>query len=151
MTRRILVGFILIIAAQFVAIGQTGSNKASSNASTQRALPQDQQGGITVMQVAYYAKPGKADEVLSHRQHVSDVLEKLGLPRGRAMRRVGGSDEEPDILWECEFPNAAALDHFLKAALANSEFQEGFKYMGALIRKGERRVWQVQESPRPTR
>ena len=67
------------------------------------------------------------------------------------MRRVGGSDEEPDVMWECEFPNAAALDHFLKVALANSEFEEGFNYLSTLIRKGERRVWEVKGSPGPRR
>jgi hypothetical protein len=149
--RRILVIFILIIAALAIVIAQTESNKATSNGNAPVAQAQNQPGGVTVIQVAYYAKPGKTDEVLSHRQHVSDVLEKLGLPRGRVMRRVDGSDEEPDVMWECEFPSAAALDHFLKVALANSEFEEGFKYMGTLIRKGERRVWEVQESPRSKR
>lgn len=97
------------------------------------------------MQVFYYAKPGKADEVLSHRQHVSDVLEKLGLPRGRVMRRLGGSDEEPDVMWECEFPNVAARDQFLKVAAASSKFLEARKYMTTLVSKAERSDWEVQE------
>jgi hypothetical protein len=149
--RRVLVIFILIIAALVIVIEQTERNKASSNGYTQLAQAQNQPSGLTVIQVAYYAKPGKADEVLSQRQHASDILEKLGLPRGRVMRRAGGSDEEPDVLWESEFPNAAALDQFLKVALASSEFEEVRKYMSTLIRKGERRVWEVQESHRPKR
>jgi hypothetical protein len=145
--RRILAILISIMAALVIVIEQTESNKASSNDNTQLAQSQNQPGGVTVIQVAYYANPGKANEVLSRRQHASDVLEKLGLPRGRVMRRVGASDEEPDVMWECEFPNGAALDHFLKVALASAEFERVRKDMGALIRKGERRVWEVQESP----
>jgi hypothetical protein len=49
-------------------------------------------------------------------------------------------------MWECEFPNGAALDHFLKVALASSEFEEVRKTMGTLIRKGERKDWEVRES-----
>lgn len=148
--RRILVIFILTIAAPVIAIQQTESNNASSNDNTQLEIKQSQNqpSGVTVIQVSYYAKPGKADEALSHRQHASDVLEKLGLPRGRVMRRVGGSDEQPDVMWECEFPNVAALDHFLKVANASSEFEEVRKHMATLIRNADRRDWEVQESPR---
>jgi hypothetical protein len=147
--RYILAVLLLTIATLVIAIGQTERKAANSN---DRTLPdvqtsQTQSRGVTVIQLSYYAKPGKADEVFSQRQHASDVLEKLGLPRGRVMRRMGGSDEDPDVMWECEFPDGAALDHFLKVALASSEFEEVRKTMGALIRKGERKDWQVQETP----
>jgi hypothetical protein len=151
--RRILLIFVLIIAAVGIAIGQTKSNNARPSDNAQREIQQSQNqpSGVTVIQAAYYAKPGKADEVLSHRQHACDVLDKLGLPRGRVMRRVGGSDAQPGVMWECEFPNAAALDRFLKAAAASSEFEEVRKYMATLIRNAERRDWEVQESPRQRR
>jgi hypothetical protein len=151
--RRILVIFILTIAAPVIAIQQTESNNPSSTHNSQLEIQQSQNqpSGATVIQASYYAKPGKADEVLTHRQHASDVLEKLGLPRGRVMRRVGGSNEQPDVMWECEFPNVAALDHFLKIAQASSEFEEVRKYMASLIRDAERSDWEVQESPRQRR
>ena len=144
----ILLIFISLIAAAVIAIGQTDNNDASPNDHAKPGIkePQNQPGGVTVLQVFYYAKPGKADEVLSHRQHVSDILEKLGLPRGRVMRRVGGSDDQPDVMWECEFPNVAARDHFLEVAAASSEFVEARKYMTTLVSKAERRDWEV---PRP--
>src|SRR5215470_4488199 len=105
--------------------------------------------GVVVIQVSYYAKPGKADEVFTHRQHVSDLLEKLGLPRGRVMRRAGSSSDQPDVMWECEYPSAAALDEALKSAQASSEFEEARKHMGTLILKGERRDWEVPSGGSP--
>jgi hypothetical protein len=148
--RRILVILALMIAALVIVREQAESNGAISDSDTQREVRQwqNQPGGVVVMQVFYYAKPGKADEVLSHRQHASDVLEKLNLPRGRVMRRAGSSDELPDVMWECEFANAAARDQFLKAATASPEFEEVRKHMATLIRSAERRDWEVQESPR---
>jgi hypothetical protein len=146
--RRSLMISILIIAAPVIAVAQTESKNAGGPADKTPAetrQSQNQSSGANVIQSFYYAKPGKADEVLSHRQHASDVLEKIGLPRGRIMRRVGGSDEQPDVLWECEFPNAAALDQFLKTAAANPEFEEVRKHMATLIRNAERRDWEVQE------
>ena len=147
--KRILVIFVLMIAALVIAIEQSEGNSASSDSDTQGEVrqSQNQPSGVVVIQVSYYAKPGKADEVLSHRQHASDVLEKLGLARGRVMRRAGGSDELPDVMWECEFANAAARDQFLKAATASSEFEDVRKHMATLIRSAERRDWEVQESP----
>lgn len=145
--RGILVIFISLIAAAVIAIGQTESNDASS-AQLGITETQNQPGRVIVLQVFYYAKQGKADEVFSHRQHVSDLLEKLGLPRGRAMRRVGGSDDQPDVLWECEFPTVAARDHFLEVAGASLEFVEARKYMTTLVTKAERRDWEVQGPPK---
>jgi len=101
-------------------------------------------GGPTVIQVAYYAQPGKANDVFAQRQRASDVLEKLGLPRGRILRRSSGSAKDPDVMWECEYPNAVALDGALKAATSNAEFEDVRKQMEPLIRKGEKRVWEAQ-------
>jgi hypothetical protein len=147
--RRILMIFVLMIAALVIAIEQAESNGVSSESNTQGEVrqSQNQPDGVVVIQVSYYAKPGKAGEVLSHRQHASDVLEKVGLARGRVMRRVGGSEELPDVMWECEFPNTAARDQFLKVATASLEFEDVRKHMATLIRSAERRDWEVQESP----
>jgi hypothetical protein len=114
----------------------------------QAAIPSD---GAAIIQVAYYAKPGKADEVFRHRQHVSDLLEKMGLPPGRVMRRTSGSSEGPDVMWECEYPDAVVLDQALKSAQANAEFEQARQYMSTLILKGERRDWEVPGSGRQAR
>ena len=112
---------------------------------TDRSDPASSGGAGAVVQVCYYARPGEADEVLSQRQRASDLLEKLGLPRGRVMRRSGGSDEGPDVLWECEFPSRVALDRALAAARADSELEDVRTRMGTLVRKAELRIWEVRE------
>ena len=50
----------------------------------------------TIEQTSYFALPGKAEDVYRVRLHVSDVLEKLGLPRGHVLRRQGNSETLPD-------------------------------------------------------
>jgi hypothetical protein len=52
-----------------------------------------------VEQTSYLALPGKAEDVHRVRLHASDVLEKLGLPRGHVLRRQENSDRLPDAMW----------------------------------------------------
>ena len=52
--------------------------------------------GTIVEQDGYFALPGKAEEVYQVRVQACDVLEKLGLPRGRVLRRQGNSETLPD-------------------------------------------------------
>jgi hypothetical protein len=125
-----IIGAVIVSLFTELAIAQAGS-------------PPKEPPGVVVIQVSYYAKPGKADEVFAHRQHVSDLLERLGLPGGRVLRRAGSSSDQPDVMWECEYSSAAALDQALKSAQGNPEFEEARKYMGTLILKGERRDWEV--------
>src|SRR5688572_27208416 len=56
-----------------------------------------------IEQTAYYANPGLADAVYDHRVHASDVRQKIGLPRGRVFRRVGGTGDLPDVVWQLEY------------------------------------------------
>jgi hypothetical protein len=125
-----------------VAIAQSESSLVGASGKAGASV-KEPTGGVAVIQVSYYARPGKAEEVFTHRQHVSDLLEKLGLPRGRVLRRAGGSIDQPDVMWECEYPSAAALEQALQSTQGNSEFNEARKYMGTLILKGERRDWEV--------
>jgi hypothetical protein len=92
----------------------------------------------------YYAQPGSADEVLSHRQHACDVREKLGLPRGQVLRRVRGSDELADVVWQCEFADVAEYDRDMDALAASDEFAAVREHMRTLIRHFERVLWEVQ-------
>jgi hypothetical protein len=63
---------------------------------------------MTVVQVSYYALPGKEQELLSIRLAACDVLEKKGITRGRVLIRTDGLREtkygdDPDVVWEGEF------------------------------------------------
>lgn len=143
------IGALIVSLSTMLAVVHSESSLVVSSAKAEAAAKEPT--GVAVIQVSYYARPGKAEEVLSHRQHVSDLLEKLGLPRGRVLRRAGGSPDQPDVMWECEYPSAAALEQALKSAQGNSEFEEARKYMGTLILKGERRDWEVPNSASQTR
>ena len=66
-------------------------------------------GTTTVVQMSYYALPGKEQEVLSIRLSACDVLEKHGVTRGRVLTRSDGLREtkhgdNPDVVWEVSFP-----------------------------------------------
>src|SRR5215475_12022414 len=66
-------------------------------------------GTTTVVQLSYYAIPGKEQEVLSIRLSACDVLEKSGVARGRVLTRDQSSREtknadNADVVWEGEFP-----------------------------------------------
>jgi Cu/Ag efflux pump CusA len=93
-----------------------------------------------VEQTAYWALPGKAEEVYQQRMHASDVREKLGLPRGQVLRRLGNSETLPDVIWQIEYPNDAERARDLKVRTA-PEFEEVRKRMGTLTRRFERSFW----------
>ena len=96
-----------------------------------------------IEQTEYWALPGKADEVYQWRIHACDVREKLGLPRGRVLRRQGYSDTLPDVIWQIEYPSEAARDQDLKVREA-PEFRAVRDHMNTLIRRFERGFWQPQ-------
>src|SRR5215475_6347096 len=77
------------------------------------AQQQAARGTTTVVQLSYYAVPGKEQEVLSIRLSACDVLEKNGVTRGRVLTRGESSREtknadNPDVVWEGEFPDEAS-------------------------------------------
>jgi hypothetical protein len=95
-----------------------------------------------VEQDGYFALPGKAEEVYRVRVQACDVLEKLGLPRGRVLRRMGKSETLPDVMWQMEFPDDAARQRNLKIRLESPEFAAVRDQMKVLISRGELGVWQ---------
>jgi hypothetical protein len=97
--------------------------------------------GTVVEQNAYFALPGKADEVYQWRLHASDVLEKIGLPRGHVLRRQGSSDTLPDVIWQMEFPDDAARQRNLKIRLESPELAAVRDHMKTLISRSELSLW----------
>jgi hypothetical protein len=94
--------------------------------------------GSVVEQTAYFAKPGLADKVYEHRLHASEVRQKIGLPAGRVFRRVGGTGELADVVWQLEYADQHALDHDLAVRAQSREFEEVRATMGTLIDKFSR-------------
>ncbi len=57
---------------------------------------------MIIERTLYFAKPGKAGEVLEVRRRGSEVRVALGLSAGTIYVRHGDSDA-PDVQWECHF------------------------------------------------
>ena len=99
-------------------------------------------GSTIVEQTSYFALPGKAEDVYRVRLHACDVLEKLGLPRGRVLRRQGNSETLPDVMWLVEYPDEAAHQRSLKIRLESPEFKAVQDEMRTLISHGDLGVWE---------
>ena len=88
----------------------------------------------------YYAKAGRAAEVLTTRWRASEVRVALGLPRGRILVRADPQGEGPDVTWECAFRDATAHARDLEARDRSPEFAAVRARMTTLIDRFERLV-----------
>ncbi|HZM25748.1 MAG TPA: hypothetical protein VFB89_00120 [Gemmatimonadales bacterium] len=95
----------------------------------------------------YHPLPGKSAEVLKQRQLACDVRERIGLPRGRILTRVRGADGLAEVIWEWDYPDAAAYDREMEAQNASDEFMAVRRHMRMLIERMDPVLLQVAESP----
>jgi hypothetical protein len=106
-------------------------------------------GKAIVVQNFYYALPGKADEVYRWRLHASEVRARLGVAVGRVLRRAPASPDDakdgdlPDVVWECEYPNAKVRAADVARLDASPEFNLVEAHMQTLIRQFRRAVFSV--------
>jgi hypothetical protein len=102
-----------------------------------------------VVQMSYYALPGKEQEVLNIRLSASDVLERNGVTRGRVLTRDEGprqtkNSNDPDVVWEGEFPDAASLKRYEEIAGGHPDFIAAVQKMRTVTRSpSERRYYQL--------
>src|SRR5262249_8415056 len=105
-------------ALRFVVISLCWLAGATETIAQQQAT----QDTTTIVQMSYYARPGKEQEVLAIRLSGCDVLEKHGVTRGRVLTRSEGlratknASDDPDVVWEGEFPDAASLARYEEIA-----------------------------------
>ena len=95
---------------------------------------------MLVERTHYYAKPGRAAEVLAARRRASEVRVTLGLQPGRILAKADPGGDGPDVTWECAFPDAAAHARDLEARGQSPEFGAVRARMTALIDRFERLV-----------
>lgn len=106
--------------------------------------------GDIVVQNSYYALPGKEEEVYRWRLHASDVRAKLGLLRGRILRRIAVAENVedslmlPDVIWECEYPSNEARLNERKRLAESAEFNEVKRHMKTLLRSFQRGIFEVR-------
>ena len=87
----------------------------------------------------YYAKPGKAEEVLESRRNGTRLRIDLGLAPGRIFVRHGTTG--PDVRWQCEFESDEALAVDMAARDKSPLFGEQRRQMGALCDRFERQTF----------
>jgi len=113
------------------------------------AQQQAARGTTAVVQLSYYAVPGKEQEVLAVRLSACDVLEKNGVTRGRVLTRGESSREtknavDPDVVWEGEFPDEASIKRYEEIADKHPDFIAARQKMSTVTRKpAERRYYQL--------
>jgi hypothetical protein len=110
------------------------------------AQQQTTHGTTIVVQMSYYAKPGKEQDVLSIRLSACDVLEKKGVTRGRVLTRGDSAREtknahNPDVVWEGEFSDAASLSRYEEVADKEPDFIAARQKMSTATRIVERRYY----------
>ncbi|HEX2501726.1 MAG TPA: prolyl oligopeptidase family serine peptidase [Methylomirabilota bacterium] len=95
---------------------------------------------MLVERTHYFAKAGRAAEVLATRRRASEVRVALGLPYGRILARADPGGEGPDVTWECAFPDPIAHARDLEVRGRSPEFAAVRARMTALIDRFERLV-----------
>ena len=94
---------------------------------------------MLVERTHYYAKPGRAAEVLATRRQASRGagLARPARTAGSSRRPIHAGDG-PDVTWECAFADAAAHAHDLAVRDQSPEFAAVRARMTALIDRFER-------------
>ena len=92
------------------------------------AFAQAQQTKPVVVQNSYFPKPGKEKEVYEWRLHASDVRAKLGLPKGRVLRRIS-DNTGPYVIWECDYPSLEARQKDVEKLDRSDEFKKVQEHM----------------------
>jgi len=101
-----------------------------------------QQSKPIVVQNAYFAKAGKEKEVYEWRLHASEVREKLGLPKGRILRRISDGSGSY-IIWQCDYSSMEERKKDVDLLDRSEEFKKVQEHMNTLLDKFERTVWEV--------
>jgi dienelactone hydrolase len=93
---------------------------------------------MIVERTNYYAKPGRAADVLAIRRRACQVRAGLGLAAGTVHVKAGGGG--PDVSWECFYATKAAHDADLAARAASPEFTAVRKAVSEAIDRFERHI-----------
>jgi dienelactone hydrolase len=91
---------------------------------------------MIVERTHYFARPGKAREVLEVRRHASRVRVAMGLAAGTI--HIGEGGDGPDVVWQCAFADEAVHRADLAARDASPDFAAVRDRMGGLIDRFER-------------
>jgi hypothetical protein len=98
----------------------------------------------------YYAHPGRAADVLATRRRASALLVSLGQPVGRIYVNTVAAEGQPDVVWSCDYPSAAAREVSMAARAASPEFEATRRHMRTLYYRFERELFVLDDAAPPT-
>lgn len=134
---------VLPLIALTTLIGCAIRSRPQASTPIHRAPEPSPLAGPIVVQNSYYPKPGLEEQVYELRLRASAVRAALGLVEGRVLRRIEGPEGQAAVIWEAEYPDAAARAEDVDRLSTSTEFAEIQQQMGTLIVRFERSVWQV--------
>jgi dienelactone hydrolase len=94
---------------------------------------------VVVERTHYYAKPGRAAEVLATRRRACRIRAALGLPPGTIFAK-SGEGEGPDVQWECSFQSLEEHGRDADIRDASAAFAAVRHEMRVLIDRFERHL-----------
>ncbi len=97
-----------------------------------------------LVQNHYFPKPGREKEVYQQRLLASEVRAKLGLPKGRVLKKVKG-DAAASVIWECEYPSMEARKQDASLLGEFAEFKEVQERMRTLLTRFEKSIWEIED------
>jgi dienelactone hydrolase len=98
---------------------------------------------------AYFAKPGRVADVIATRRRACAVRVAIGLPAGRIQLAAAEAEDQPDVVWECNFADSATHEADLAARAASPDFTAVRVDMNAAIRLFSRQVFTADETLLP--
>jgi len=101
---------------------------------------------MIVERTHYFARDNR-EAVLAIRRRASAIRVALGLPAGRILVGLGSGDSQPDVIWECSFPDNVAHQADLDARAASPEFSAIRGEMNAATRDFSRQVFEPDDEP----
>lgn len=91
----------------------------------------------------YFAKDGRAEDVLKQRRRATEIRRQLGLAPGRILVRTEG--DGPDVQWECSFETREDYEADMAARKASKDFTEARQTMHTLLSRFERHLYEVDQ------
>jgi hypothetical protein len=92
-----------------------------------------------VSRLTFHTLPGKTEEMEQRLMMLLEWVQQAGGARPRVMRSHYGSLGAPDLVFEQEVSDPAALEAQIKKVTANKEFQRWAKETSGLLEQSSKR------------
>ncbi len=126
---------LISTSATITALGDSGYGNIYSTNPSLLSGPHK-----TIVQLRYWAKPGKADEVAALALRAADVRVKLGSPRGILLR--GNTEGVPDIVYQVELSELQTATGAQITVRGSPELESLWKQIVPLLIRYENAVYE---------